>query len=102
MSAGLADVFARTRSEGRAALIGYLPAGFPTPEQSVALINAMVAAGVDPYAGRVVSYLCAVTTTWWFNRTYTFTATAGKPRLRDRRRAVVVAYESGLVVPRSP
>ena len=47
MSAGLADVFARTRSEGRAALIGYLPAGFPTPEQSVALINAMVAAGVD-------------------------------------------------------
>ncbi len=47
VSAGLSEVFARTRAEGRAALIGYLPAGFPTPEQSVALINAMVEAGVD-------------------------------------------------------
>lgn len=47
MSAGLADVFDRTRAQGRAALIGYLPAGFPTPHQSVELINAMVAAGVD-------------------------------------------------------
>lgn len=47
------------------------------------ILHAVVAAGVDPYAGRVVSYLCAVTTTWWFNRTYTFTATAGKPRLRE-------------------
>ena len=42
MSAGLTEVFARTRSEGRDALIGYLPAGFPTPEESVALIIAMV------------------------------------------------------------
>jgi len=43
----LHEAFARARSEGRAALIGYLPAGFPTPEQSVALIAAMVEAGVD-------------------------------------------------------
>ncbi len=47
MSGRLAEVFARTRAEGRSALIGYLPAGFPTPERSVELINAMVAAGVD-------------------------------------------------------
>jgi tryptophan synthase alpha chain len=47
VSGGLADVFTRTRGEDRAALIGYLPAGFPTHEQSVSLINAMVAAGVD-------------------------------------------------------
>lgn len=47
MTASLADVFARTRAEGRAALIGYLPAGFPTPEASVELIVAMVEAGVD-------------------------------------------------------
>ncbi len=45
--AGLAGAFARADSEHRAALIGYLPAGFPTPRESVALINAMVAAGVD-------------------------------------------------------
>ena len=47
MSDGLAAVFARCREEGRAALIGYLPAGFPTADGSVALITAMVDAGVD-------------------------------------------------------
>lgn len=48
-----------------------------------AILHAVVAAGADPYAGRLLSYLCAVTTTWWLNRTYTFTTTAGKPRLRE-------------------
>jgi tryptophan synthase alpha chain len=47
VSGRLADAFARARAEDRAALIGYLPAGFPTAEASVALITAMVAAGVD-------------------------------------------------------
>ena len=47
MTTALSQVFERTRSEGRAALIGYLPAGFPTPEASVELITAMVEAGVD-------------------------------------------------------
>ncbi|MDQ3664499.1 MAG: tryptophan synthase subunit alpha, partial [Actinomycetota bacterium] len=37
----------RARAEGRAALVGYLPAGFPTVEVSVAASEAMVAAGVD-------------------------------------------------------
>lgn len=43
----LAAVFETARAESRAALIGYLPAGFPSPAESVRLINAMVAAGVD-------------------------------------------------------
>lgn len=43
----IADVFERTRSEGRAALIGYLPAGFPSKEVSIAAIRAMVDGGVD-------------------------------------------------------
>lgn len=47
MTATLAEAFARAREEGRAALIGYLPAGFPTAEGSVELITDMVAAGVD-------------------------------------------------------
>jgi tryptophan synthase alpha chain len=47
VSRSLAEAFAVARSEGRAALIGYLPAGFPTPEESVELIRAMVEAGVD-------------------------------------------------------
>ncbi|MCW2751880.1 MAG: tryptophan synthase subunit alpha [Aeromicrobium sp.] len=41
------ELFARTRAENRAALVGYLPAGFPTKEQSIAGIEAMVDGGVD-------------------------------------------------------
>jgi tryptophan synthase alpha chain len=43
----LDDLFARTRAEGRAALIGYLPAGFPTVEGGIEAMQAMVEAGVD-------------------------------------------------------
>jgi tryptophan synthase alpha chain len=43
----LAEIFAAARAEGRAALIGYLPAGFPSAPEAVALIGAMVENGVD-------------------------------------------------------
>ena len=43
----LTEAFARARDDGRAALIGYLPAGFPDPDRSVDLIRDMVGAGVD-------------------------------------------------------
>jgi tryptophan synthase alpha chain len=43
----LAEIFARTRAEGRAALVGYLPAGFPTVAGGIDALTAMVAAGVD-------------------------------------------------------
>ena len=46
-SARLAEVFATARSEGRAALIAYLPAGFPTHQTSIDALLAMVEAGVD-------------------------------------------------------
>lgn len=41
------DLFARTRAEGRAALIGYLPVGYPSYELSVEAMVAMVESGVD-------------------------------------------------------
>lgn len=41
------QLFERTRSEDRAALVGYLPAGFPDVETSKAAIGAMVEGGVD-------------------------------------------------------
>ena len=41
------DVFARCRQEDRAALIGYLPVGYPSVETSVEAMVAMVEAGVD-------------------------------------------------------
>lgn len=43
----LDDLFARCRGEGRAALVGYLPAGFPSYDRSVEALVAMVEAGVD-------------------------------------------------------
>lgn len=48
------------RADGRAALIGYLPAGFPTVEGSIALMQALVDGGVDvvevglPYSDPVI------------------------------------------------
>jgi tryptophan synthase alpha chain len=45
--ARLDPVFARTRAEGRAALVGYLPAGYPTVDGSAERLTAMVDAGCD-------------------------------------------------------
>lgn len=43
----LADAFATAKSEGRAALIGYLPAGFPSVSGAQAALEAMVEGGPD-------------------------------------------------------
>ena len=43
----VATVFAKARAEGRAALVGYLPAGFPTVEGSVAAIRTIAESGCD-------------------------------------------------------
>jgi tryptophan synthase alpha chain len=39
--------FEKASAEGRAALVGYLPAGFPTVPGAIAAIRDMIAAGVD-------------------------------------------------------
>ena len=55
-----ASVYAAARAENRAALIGYLPAGFPSYDGCVAALTAMVDAGVDivevglPYSDPVI------------------------------------------------
>jgi tryptophan synthase alpha chain len=43
----VAEVFDRTRAENRAALVAYLPAGFPSYDGCIAALSAMVDAGVD-------------------------------------------------------
>jgi tryptophan synthase alpha chain len=43
----IAELFERTRAENRAALVGYLPAGFPSKDLSIRAIEAMVEGGVD-------------------------------------------------------
>ncbi len=43
----LDELFVRCRAEGRAALIGYLPAGYPSTPDAIAALEAMVDGGVD-------------------------------------------------------
>ncbi|WP_107772643.1 tryptophan synthase subunit alpha [Nocardioides sediminis] len=47
MSPTTATAFETARAEGRAALVGYLPAGYPSVEGSIEAITAMVDAGCD-------------------------------------------------------
>ncbi len=97
----LAELFVRTRSEGRAALIGYLPAGYPSVDGAVAAMRAMVEGGVDavevglPYSDplldgptiqqAVESALAAGVSTRDVLRTVTEVASTGAP-------AVVMSY----------
>lgn len=46
-AATTAEVFAKTRAQGRAALVAYLPAGYPTVDGAIEALAAMVDAGVD-------------------------------------------------------
>jgi tryptophan synthase alpha chain len=56
----VADIFAKAKADDRAALIGYLPAGFPTVDESVEYLTAMVEGGCDllevgvPYSDPVI------------------------------------------------
>lgn len=43
-------------------------------------------AGMDPYGARVLSFLAAATTTWSFNRRYTFAGHGGASRRRELAR----------------
>ncbi|GGR01255.1 tryptophan synthase subunit alpha [Streptomyces netropsis] len=43
----LSSVLATAKAEGRAALVGYLPAGFPTVDDGVRAVTAMVEGGCD-------------------------------------------------------
>ena len=44
---GVGDALAKAAADGRAALIGYLPVGYPDVETSIAAMRAMVDGGVD-------------------------------------------------------
>ena len=47
MPTALDNLFIKTKSENRAALIGFLPAGFPTQKESMEIIKSMIDGGVD-------------------------------------------------------
>jgi len=78
---GLESMFAECREQGRAALVGYLPTGFPTVEDSARLLTAMVDSGADlveigvPYSDPVLDGPTI--------QAATETALRGGSRLRD-------------------
>jgi len=47
MTASAGTAFERARAEGRAALVGYLPAGFPTVDGGIAALRTLVDSGCD-------------------------------------------------------
>ncbi len=47
MTSALHDAFSKAASENRAALIAYIPAGFPTVEKGFEIINAIIEGGAD-------------------------------------------------------
>ena len=47
MSGSLSSIFAKAKSENRAVLIGYLPAGFPSQRAAKKIVKAMINGGVD-------------------------------------------------------
>ena len=47
MPTALDNLFVKTKKENRAALIGFLPAGFPTQKESIEIIKSMIDGGVD-------------------------------------------------------
>ncbi|MEW5958555.1 MAG: tryptophan synthase subunit alpha, partial [Chloroflexota bacterium] len=47
MAADLQPVFQKARSEGRIVLIGYLPAGYPTPARFLKLVETAFTSGLD-------------------------------------------------------
>ncbi|OBC10226.1 tryptophan synthase subunit alpha [Mycobacterium sp. 852013-50091_SCH5140682] len=89
----LAELFDGCRAEGRAALIGYLPTGFPDVPTSIAAMTAMVESGCDlvevgvPYSdpGMDGPTIAAATET----------ALAGGVRVRDTLAAVEAISNAG-------
>ena len=47
MPTALDNLFIKTKKENRAALIGFLPAGFPTQKESIDIVKSMIDGGVD-------------------------------------------------------
>jgi tryptophan synthase alpha chain len=47
VSSQLAECLEKARAEGRAALIAYVPVGYPSVDESIEAMRAAVAAGAD-------------------------------------------------------
>ncbi|KRE62701.1 tryptophan synthase subunit alpha [Nostocoides sp. Soil756] len=92
---GVGEVLARCRAEGRAALIGYLPVGYPSVEGSIAAMRVLVEAGCDvvevgvPYSDPVIDGPV--------NQEAMAVALAGGTRVDDVLTAVEAVRDAGAV-----
>ncbi|MCH8613106.1 tryptophan synthase subunit alpha [Arsenicicoccus dermatophilus] len=93
MTSHLSQVLRSCRDEGRAALVGYLPVGFPDVERSIEAMVALVESGCDvvevgiPYSDPVMDGPVI--------QDAAVTALAGGVRLADAFRAVRAVHEAG-------
>ena len=93
MSSRVTDVLRRCRDEHRAALVGYLPVGYPDVDRSIEAMVAMVEAGVDvvevgiPYSDPVMDGPVI--------QDAAVQALAGGVRLADAFRAVRAITDAG-------
>ena len=62
----------------------------------IAALRLGLLAGLGLYFGRVFSYLCAATFTWWFNRRHTF-AMRASPSLREWAKFLLANSTGGLI-----
>lgn len=62
-----------------------------------ALALALHLLGLDPYAGRVFSYLMAATFTWYMNRRFTFTGVSRRGAIRQWARFLAANAVGALV-----
>lgn len=92
---GVGEVLARCRAEGRAALVGYLPVGYPTLPVSLDAFRVLVEAGCDlvevgaPYSDPVIDGPV--------NQDAMAVALAGGTRLDDVFTAVAAVRDAGAV-----
>jgi putative flippase GtrA len=63
----------------------------------MAVLQVLFAAGSGLYASRVVSYLCAATFAWWFNRRFTFAGRRSPSLIQEWARYLAANVWGGLL-----
>jgi putative flippase GtrA len=63
----------------------------------MAVVQILFTAGSGLYVSRVVSYLCAATFAWWFNRRFTFTGRRSPSLFQEWARYLAANFWGGLL-----
>ena len=63
----------------------------------MAIVQVLFVAGSGLYASRVVSYLCAATFAWWFNRRFTFAGRRSPSLLQEWARYLAANLWGGVL-----